>query len=253
MYLPPLTIKGEGQPFIWLHGMLNSVESDSLYSLLDLKEAAKVATVIRFDACAKSATGNYRWDAMAEQLNGVAQACQCDSMILGGTSMGSVTALHYTVRYPEKVKALVLVTPPPAWEKREPVKAIYRKIASKTNPAVIPEFLKRLVSLNPDPPEFYEQQHPGTRQRLMECRLGFEPSYYSQIYLGGAASDLPSPEELSSIQVPTLIIALPHDENHPLDISQELNQLIVNSELVVISDYNQYLQLQKKVQAFLVK
>ena len=232
--------------------MLNSVESDSLYSLLDLKEVAKVAALIRYDACAKSVTGNYKWDAMIEQLDTVAQASQFDSMVVGGTSMGSVTALHYAVRYPEKVKALVLVTPPPAWEKREPVKAIYRKIASKTNKEVIPEFLKRLVALNPDPPEFYEQQHPGTRQRLMEYRLGFEPSYYSQIYLGGAASDLPSREELATIEVPTLIIALPNDENHPLDISQELHQLIDNSELVVISNYTEYLQVQQRVKDFLV-
>lgn len=253
MNLPPITIQGEGHPFIWLHGMLNSVESDSLYSLVDLNEAAKAASVIRYDACGKSVTGNYKWDAMTDQLKDIADACNHDSMIIGGTSMGSVTALHFAVIYPERVNALILVTPPPAWEKREGVKAVYRKIASKANQNTIPEFLKRLISLNQDPPDFFEHEHPGTQKRLMEHRLGFDPLYYSQIYIGGAASDLPSRELIAKIQVPTLIVALPDDENHPMNIARELNELISRSELRVVSDYKGYLNLQEEVQVFLTE
>ncbi len=253
MNLSQLTIQGNGQPIIWLHGMLNSVESDSLYSLIDLNKLAQVASLIRYDACGKSASGNYKWDAMTDQLREVTEACQLDSLVIGGTSMGSVTALHFAVMYPEKVKALILVTPPWAWEKREPVKATYKKIASKTNHATIPEFLKRLVSLSQDPPDFYENEHPDIRQRLMEHRLGFDPAYYSQIYLGGAASDLPSRELIATIQVPTFIVALPDDVNHPLNIAQELNELIDRSKLRVVSDYKGYLNLQEEVQEFLTE
>jgi len=248
-----LTKQGEGQPFIWLHGMLNSVASDSIYSLVDLNKIAEMVSLIRYDACGKSTSGNYKWDAMTDQLKEVAEACQLDSMVIGGASMGSVTALHFAVMYPEKVKALILVTPPPAWEKREPVKATYRKIASKANHAAIPEFLKRLISLSQDLPDFFENEHPGIRQRLMEHRLGFDPPYYSQIYLGGAASDLPSRELIASIQAPTFIVALPDDVNHPLNIAQELNELINSSKLRVVSDYKGYLNLQKEVQEFLME
>ncbi|MGE5395202.1 MAG: alpha/beta fold hydrolase, partial [Candidatus Saccharibacteria bacterium] len=117
MTLPiTLNIEGEGQPFIWLHGMLNSVESDSLYSLIDLNRVAQKVKVIRYDACGKSVEGDYRWDSMTNHLEGVIESGQYEPVILGGCSMGSVTALHYAVKYPEKVKALILVTPPPAWE-----------------------------------------------------------------------------------------------------------------------------------------
>jgi len=249
--IPQLTIQGEGQPFIWLHGMLNSVKSDSLYSLVNINEVSAMASVIRYDACGKSVTGNYKWDAMTDQLNGVAEAYQFDPMIVGGTSMGSVTALHFAVKYPEKVKALILVTPPHAWEKREGVKAVYSKIALMANQPAIPEFLKRLISLSQDPPNFFELEHPGTRERLTEYRLGFDPLYYSQIYKGGAASDLPSRELIAKIKVPTLIVGLVDDENHPLGIAHELNHLIVRSELRIIEDYIGYLQLQEKVQEFL--
>lgn len=251
MNLPQLTIQGEGQPFVWLHGMLNSVASDSLYSLININKVAAKASVIRYDACGKSVSGNYKWDAMTDQLKSVSETYQYDPMIVGGTSMGSVTALHFAVKYPEKVKALILVTPPPAWEKREGVKAVYSKIALRANQPTIPDFLKRLICLSQDPPNFFELEHPSTRERLMEYRLGFDPKYYSQIYKGGAASDLPSRTEISKIKVPTLIVALADDENHPLNIAHELNHLIVRSELRIISDYNGYLQLQDKVQEFL--
>jgi pimeloyl-ACP methyl ester carboxylesterase len=233
--------------------MLNSVESDSLYSLVDINKLTQAASVIRYDACEKSVSGNYQWDVMTDQLKEVADICHFDSMVIGGTSMGSVTALHFAVMYPERVKALILVTPPPAWEKREKVKAVYRKIASKANHTNIPEFLKRLISLSVDPPEFYEHEHPGTRQRLLDCRSGFEPLYYSQIYRGGAASDLPSREQIAKIQVPTLIVALPEDENHPLDIAHELNELIVSSTLRLVSDYKAYMNLQEEVKKFLTE
>lgn len=248
-----LTIKGQGEPFIWLHGMLNSVESDSLYSLIDLHKLSEAAQVIRYDACGKSVEGDYKWDSMTRQLADIVEANNFEKVIIGGTSMGSVTALHYAVMYPEKIKALVLVTPPPAWEKREAVKSVYRKIASKASHGHIPDFLKRLISLAQDPPEFYEQRHPGTRQKLMEYRLAFDPSYYPQIYNGGAASDLPLREQITQIRVPTLIAALPDDENHPLDIAQELNGLIPSSTLEVIADYDQYLNLQEKVKQYVQK
>lgn len=247
----PLNIAGEGQPFIWLHGMLNSVESDSLYSLINLDQLAQHVKLIRYDACAKSIDGDYRWDTMTAHLADVIDSGHYDPVILAGTSMGSVTCLHYAVNHPEKVKALILVTPPPAWEKREAVKAVYRKIASKCKANAIPDFLKRLISITQDPPEFYEQVHPGTRQKLMDYRLSFDPRYYPQIYLGGAASDLPSREQIASLKVPTLIVALPDDENHPLDISQELNGLIASSSIEVISDYPDYSNLQQKVSEFI--
>ena len=251
MIVPHLTIQGQGQPFIWLHGMLGSVESDAVYSLVNFDKVSKIASVIRYDACGKSVTGNYKWDAMSDQLFHVAESQKYSSMIIGGTSMGSVTALHFAVRYPERVKALILVTPPPAWEKRAGVKAVYKKIASRADQNNFPEFLKRLIVLYPDPPDFFEQEHPGTRQRLTDYRLGFHPPYYSQIYNGGAASDLPPREQLAKIKLPTLMAAFPDDANHPLEIAQELNSLIDGSELVVVSNYEEYLKFQERVKDFI--
>jgi pimeloyl-ACP methyl ester carboxylesterase len=253
MEIPHLKIDGEGQPFVWLHGMLNSVESDSVYSLIDFEQLSKQISVVRYNYCDKSVTGNYCWDVLTEELIRIADAQNFDSMILGGSSMGAGIAIHAAVRFPDRVKALVLATSPPAWETRDQVKAVYKKIASKANQKTIPEILKRIIQRNEDPPEFFELKHPGTRQRLLKYRLSFEPYYYSQIYLGGAASDLPPRKQIAQIKVPTLIVALPDDVNHPLAMAQEINSLIRRSELFIVSDYDDYQNLKKIVHDFLGK
>jgi pimeloyl-ACP methyl ester carboxylesterase len=243
----PITIQGEGQPFVWLHGMLGSVESDSVYSMVDFNRISEIASVIRYDACGKSVSGDYSWDGMTNELFNLVNHYKLEPMILGGTSMGSGTAIHFAVRYPERVKALILVTPPPAWEKRKGVKAVYNKIASKADLSGNPEFMRKLISMNSDVPDFFEQENPGTWDRLLKFRLGFERSYYPQIYRGGAVSDLPSPEEIEKIKVPTLIAAFPDDLNHPLEIAQTLNNLIAGAEMVIISNCADYRKFQEKV------
>ena len=245
------TIQGEGQPLVWLHGMLNSVESDSIYSLIDLCQLSKLVSLVRFDACNKSDIGNYTWDAMADELISMADSQKYYTMILGGSSMGAGTAIHCAVKFPDRVKALILVTPPPAWEMRSGVKAIYEKIAAKARQDAIPEILKRVIQRNQDPPDFFEQIHPGTRQLLLDHRLGFKPQYYSSIYLGGAVSDLPTREQISNINVPTVIVSLIDDENHPIKMAHELNNLIKDSELIIVRDYDSYQKLQMKIRDFI--
>lgn len=248
---PALQITGSGQPLIWLHGMLNSVESDSVYSLADLNALSELVSVVRYNACDKSITGDFSWTALTDELFRVADSQNYDSMILGGTSMGSGIAIHAAIRFPERVKALVLVTPPPAWEMRTGIQILYNKIASKTGQHVVPELVKRLIGLNQDPPEFYEQQYPGARQRLLEYRLSFDPGYYPGIYRGGAVSDLPPRKQIAEIKVPTFIVARLNDENHPLDMAQQLNSLIKDSVLLTVSDYSDYRNLQEKLSDFI--
>lgn len=233
--------------------MLNSVESDSVYSLVDFDRLSTQVRLIRYNACDKSTTGDYSWGGMVQELNNTIDSLNAKKVILGGVSMGSGTALYTAIRYPEKVKALILITPPPAWEVRLAVQALYEKIALKARPDHLPDFLKRIIQRNQDPPEFFEQQFPGTRQKLLDFRMSFDPAYYYSIYHGGAISDFPEREELTRVKVPTLIVGDPNDPGHPVEVAREMNSLIPDSELFLVSDYNDYLNLQLKVSEFLNK
>jgi pimeloyl-ACP methyl ester carboxylesterase len=249
----PITSHGKGEPLIWLHGMLNSVESDSVYSLVDLHLLAKLVQLIRYNVGGKSVSGDYSWDAAATELIGIANRMKLSTFIAGGCSMGSGTAIHAAVRFPERIKALLLIMPPPAWENRQAVTSIYTKIASKLKGAVLPEFLQRLITRQIDPPDFYEQLHPGTRKEMLRFRLTFDSAYYQQIYCGGAASDFPERSKIAELNIPTLIVALDNDINHPLDIALELHSLIKTSELIVVKTYHDYQLLQERVARFIDK
>lgn len=250
---PTLHITGSGKPFIWLHGLLNSVEADSLYSLIDFKKLSELVSVVQYDYRDKAVNGNYTWPALCDELTGVADSLNQEQLILGGLSMGTGTILHFATRYPERVKALILVTPPPAWEMRTATKAVYRKIVDKTNNHSVPEILKRIIQWSQDPPAFFEDKHPGTKQKLQQLRLNFEPQYYSSIYSGGADSDFPSREQIAQINVPTLVVTIPDDINHPAEMAQALHNLIKGSELIVVSEYNDISILQNKIKDFLLR
>lgn len=249
--IPTLYITGSGQPFVWLHGMLNSVESDSIYSLVDFGRLAQQVQLIRYNACDKSATGDYSWGGMVTELNAIIDSLNSAKVILGGVSMGSGTALYTAIRNPEKVKALVLVTPPPAWEVRVAVQALYEKIALRARPDHLPEFLKRIIQRNQDPPEFYEQLFPGTREKLLDLRMSFDPGYYYPIYHGGAISDFPERDELKAVKIPTLIVADPNDPGHPIEVAREMHELIPDSRLFLVENQADYMQLQETVSVFL--
>jgi len=240
-------------PLIWMHGMLGSVESDTIYSLVDLQLLSGQVKLIRYDVCDQSADGDYSWPAMTDELTKIADSLDSSAIMLGGISMGSGTALFTALRNPEKVKALILVTPPPAWEVRRAVQDLYEKIAKRARPDRLPEFLKRLIQLNPDPPAFFEKQFPGTREKLLDHRQSFNPAYYYSIYHGGAISDFPEREQLTNLSVPCLIVADPHDPNHPVEVACEMHSLIRNSELHFVSGFNDYLELQEKVHEFVKK
>lgn len=231
--------------------MLNSFESDSIYSLVDFARLAQQTQLIRYDACDKAVDGDYSWNGLVTELKSIIEAQKCSKAILGGVSMGSGTALYSAIRHPEVVKALVLVTPPPAWEVRVATQTLYEKIALKARPDRLPDFLKRIIQRNQDPPEFFEQQFPGTRKKLLELRMSFDPAYYYSIYHGGAISDFPLREELKQIKIPTLIIGDPNDPGHPIEVAKDMNGLIPNSRLVEVSTFDDYLQLQETVSYFI--
>ncbi len=51
------------------------------------------------------------------------------------------------------------------------------------------------------------------------------------LFRGAAAADLPSPEALATIDVPTLILAWTGDPGHPVETARRLDELLPNTAL----------------------
>lgn len=252
MQEPTINSNANGLPFIWLHGMLSSIKSDSLNPLLDFESIKQFAKVIRYNYRDKCENSDYTWKSLSEELSQIIVRHKIKSPVLGGLSMGVGTILHYVTSNQNDVKALVLYTPPPVYQDREPVKKVYRKVALKTNSETIPDIVKKLIEKTTDIPDYVEEKYPDARKKIIESRLDFNPVYFTRIYNDGANSDFPDKNLISRIKIPTLIIAQTNDDNHPVKSAIELQKLIKGSELLYISNLEDYIKTSQIVNNFII-
>ena len=109
---------GEGEPFVWGHGLLGSMEQEDEAGALAWPSFGSSLRLIRYDARghgsseATLAPAAYRWPELAGDLLALLDAIQLERAVLGGVSMGCATALHAAVQEPARATGLVLVAPP---------------------------------------------------------------------------------------------------------------------------------------------
>lgn len=112
------TLRGEesgaGSPVLLLHG-LTATRRYVLHGSRGLERAGR--RVISYDARGHGASSpaadpaTYRYDVLAEDARAVLDARGVGRAALVGQSMGSATAVALTLAHPERVSALVIVTP----------------------------------------------------------------------------------------------------------------------------------------------
>src|SRR6185369_6760014 len=128
-------IVGEGYPFIWGHGLMASMAMEDAMSLFEWDHLAEGERMVRYDARghgrseASANLDDYSWANLGRDMLALADALEIERFIAGGQSMGSATALYAALAAPERVKALLLVNPPTAWETRAAQGAVYEQMA----------------------------------------------------------------------------------------------------------------------------
>jgi len=245
---------GDGQPFVWGHSLLGSMAQDLDGGVLAWRDLTDIARVIRFDARGHGLSGNagdpedFRWDNLARDMWEVAESYTDDTVILGGASMGCGTALHAACQRPEGVKALVLVTPPSAWQWREPRRRGYRITANIIRcTRALPFRLLGLLRMGPGENDFQKSVFSAMTRHLAKVK----PEGVVGAMRGASISDLPSREELATLDIPTLIIAWPDDDTHPLEVAEELSRTIPGAELEVTDKTTGPYQWPQRVRAFI--
>lgn len=223
-------ISDQGGPaVVQLHGLTSSRRRDRLLDL-DLGIGLRGTRLLRYDArghgrsTGSPAPGDYRWEALAEDLLALLEHVFPGEPVHGvGPSMGTGTLLHAITREPERFDALTLVVPPTAWETRLPKAEEYRVAARLVETDGMEAFVLAGASA-PRPPATVE-----TPLTVPDVSAAVLPT----LFRGAALSDLPAPEAIAGIRVPTLVLAWTEDPAHPVSTAERIAGLVPQARLVV--------------------
>lgn len=195
-----------GATLVWAHAFLSSVANEDRQGVPAWHDGLDV---LRYDARGHGAgpvcsdPAQLDWPALGADMLAVADAHALDGFIAGGVSMGAMTALCAALAAPARVRALVLVSPPPLWQARAPhAQAFARASAVMQRRAV---------------------RHPDGAALAM-------------LYAGAAAANLPEPRTLERLRdTPVLIVAWEGDAAHPLASARTLQAGLPRACLVVLA------------------
>ena len=241
---------GTGPAVFYGHGLSSSRAQDAASGMFDWKRISSRHRVVRWDARGHGESGGvdepdtYRWDNLARDLVALADELGIERFTAGGVSMGAATALHAAVAAPDRVAALVLVLAPTAYETRAAQGDLYRAGADLVESRGMRVYLEQ-VHAQPVPEILSEfaglyRQVPAVSEPLLPAVLR-----------GAAASDLPDPEAVRGVNVPTLLLAWETDPGHPVSTAERLVELLPDTELHVARKLRDLASWTNRLEAFL--
>jgi fermentation-respiration switch protein FrsA (DUF1100 family) len=152
-----------------------------------------------WQAAAASDPEQFTWNRLADDMIAIGNYFNVKHIVVSGCSMGSATAFYSALKYPEKVKALIMAKPPTGWEERKNRRNHLLSSASKL-----------------------EDSEKDNDEK------------YHLVLKGAASSDFPPLEDLDSYQkitCPVLILAIRNDPSHPESTALYLKERIPQAEL----------------------
>ena len=166
-------------------------------------------------------------------LEAVLDHLELERAALVGSSMGAATAMAFTLEHPERVPALVQVTPAYTGYARtgDVDGEVWERLADALNGG-IEEFVQ--VAQPDDIPERWRAvAREATRQR-MERHEHLDAVAQALREIPGSVA-WKGLEPLASLEVPVLIVGSQDDADslHPLGIAEEYDRKLPNAELVV--------------------
>ncbi len=232
--------RGWGDPFVWAHDAFFSIDDDDLHSLVDFRKLAAAHRVIRYDAVGHGRSagvahpGDHTWDSRADDLLQLCERLRLPHVTLGGFSTGAATALWAAHMAPDRVDRLVLAALPNGWTWRAPAAGIQGLLGASALTGITEpiRFLARYLPI-PSPPA----PSVGAYQAAHFRRIVTTPRQrYVAALVGAARSNLPAPEELANLEVPTLVLAYPGDPLRPVGTAVRVARALPNAELVIADE-----------------
>jgi pimeloyl-ACP methyl ester carboxylesterase len=225
---------GEGAPIVLLHGLSATRRNVVQGSRHLIKRGYRL---IAYDARghgSSSPASRYEYADLVEDLEAVLAHLEIERTALVGSSMGAATAMAFTLAHPERVAALVQITPAytgyartgdvdgPSWE----------RMAAELERGGVEAFVE--VAQPGDLPERWREiAREASRQRMER--------HEHPDAVAAALREVPRSvawkglEPLEHLDVPVLIVGSRDEADtlHPLGVAQEYERKLPRAELVV--------------------
>jgi pimeloyl-ACP methyl ester carboxylesterase len=222
--------EGNGEILVFIHGLSDNL----LYWEYLADNLKKDYRVLRFDlrGHGNSDLGNdeIRIDTYVEDLHGLLNDLDIDNANLIGFSLGGAIALDFAIKYPQFVSSLVLMS---SFHKAE---GYLTGVLNKFKDALDNSF-----------EDFYDLILPmvlcpnvieNNKEELELIKQVASQNANNEAYIKAidACLDFNIENELSNVDVPTLMLAGKYDEISTLELQKELHSKIKNSRLIIFDD-----------------
>lgn len=222
---------GEGRPFVFQHGLGADVTQP-----FGLFRPPPGVRLIAFDARFHGQThpagdpGHLRFQTFGEDLLALMEHLRVDRAIVGGISMGAALALHFTLRWPERVEGLVLSRP--AW--------LEAPCPWNVKMFTLISGLLRQHGREGGLAEFHRtEEHRETAAHWPDVAQSLSLQFQHPQAEEAAAkleriiTDRPHPDRAAwgRIRVPTLVLGNRQDPIHPFEYAEELAGAIPGAQL----------------------
>jgi pimeloyl-ACP methyl ester carboxylesterase len=225
---------GEGPPIVLLHG-LSATRRNVVQGSRHLTKRAY--RLIAYDARGHGASSpgrSYEYGDLVEDLEAVLGHLEIDRTALVGSSMGAATAMAFTLQHPERVAALVQITPAyTGYARTGDVDGdSWERMASELECGGVDAFVE-VAQPEGLPERWREIAREATRQRME--RHGDASAVAEALRQVPRSVAWKGLDALSDLYVPVLIVGSRDeaDSLHPLGVAEEYDRKLPRSELVV--------------------
>ena len=226
-------ILGDGPPVVLLHGLSATRRNVVQGSRALVKRGYRLISYDARGHGSSSPAPSYEYVDLVADLEAVLDQLELERAALVGSSMGAATAMAFTLEHPERVPALVQITPAyTGYARTGDVDAdSWEKLATALDGG-IEEFI-RVAQPGNMPERWREVAREATRQRMeRHADLSSVAQTLREVPSSIAWKGL---DVLSDLEVPVLVVGSQDDSDwlHPLGVAEEYCRKLPNCELIV--------------------
>ncbi len=239
-------VRGEGPPLVLIEGLGYAM----WMWIMQINDLSRDIKLITYDnrGVGKSDKPSYPYtmDLFAEDLKAVIDAVNVEKCHILGVSMGGMIAMQFALKYPNRVKSLILVAthhggkeiiPPPL----ETLQAMFGPIPPNIKDE---RDLYRYKMKYAFSKKWYEENQDLLNQ-LIELRISEPQPPEAYMNQASAVFNFDLSREVSKIHSPTLIIHGDEDMVVPIGNAYMLHEKILNSTLIIFRGAGHLLHIEK--------